>query len=109
MRSSKSTWWPSKSGPSTQANLISSPILTRQPPHMPVPSTITGLRLTIVLILCGRVTSAQPFIMIGGPIATHFVDVGVLGDRLPDALGDDALDAGRAVVGAHDQLVAHAR
>ena len=46
-----------------------SPIFTRQPPHMPVPSTITGLRLTIVLMWRGRVTSAQAFIMIGGPIA----------------------------------------
>ena len=82
MRSSKSTWWPSKSGPSTQANLTCSPIFTRQPPHMPVPSTMTGFRLTIVLILCARVASAQPFIMIGGPIATHLVDVGVLRDRL---------------------------
>jgi hypothetical protein len=30
----------------------------------------------------------------------------VLGDRLADALGDEALDARRAVVGADDQLVA---
>ena len=60
---------------------------------MPVPSTITGFRLTIVLMPCGRVASAQPFIMIGGPIATHLVDVGVLRDRLLDAVGDQALDA----------------
>jgi hypothetical protein len=70
IRSSKSTWWPSKSGPSTQANLTWSPTFTRQPPHMPVPSTMTGFRLTMVWMPCGRVTSAQPFIMIGGPIAT---------------------------------------
>ena len=38
---------------------------------MPVPSTISGLRLTIVLMPNGRVASAQPFIMIGGPIAMH--------------------------------------
>jgi len=37
---------------------------------MPVPSTMIGLRLTSVRILCGRVASAQPFIMTGGPIAT---------------------------------------
>ena len=66
MRSSKSTWWPSKSGPSTQANLICSPILTRHPPHIPVPSTITGFRLTMVRMPCGRVASAHPFI-IGQP------------------------------------------
>src|SRR5699024_8282295 len=36
--SSKSTWWPSKSGPSTQANFILPPTVTRQPPHMPVQS-----------------------------------------------------------------------
>ncbi len=35
-----------------------------------------------------------------------FVDVGMALDREPDALGDGALDAGRAVVGAHDHLVA---
>ena len=34
------------------------------------------------------------------------VDVGVLGDRLRDARGHEALDAGRAVVGAHDEFVA---
>ena len=38
---------------------------------MPVPSTMTGFRLTIVGILWGRVASAQPFIITGGPIATH--------------------------------------
>ncbi len=38
---------------------------------MPVPSTISGLRLTIVLMPYGRVASAQPFIMIGGPMAMH--------------------------------------
>ncbi len=37
---------------------------------MPVPSTMIGLRLTSVRILCGRVASAQPFIITGGPIAT---------------------------------------
>ena len=73
---------------------------------MPVPSTMTGLRLTMVLILCGRVASAQPFIITGGPIATHSSMSRVLRDRLPDAVGDEALDAGRAVVGAEDQLVA---
>ena len=70
MRSSKSTLWASKSGPSTHANLMPSPILTRQPPHIPVPSTITGLRLTTVGMPRGRVASAHAFIMIGGPMAS---------------------------------------
>ena len=55
---------------------------------MPVPSTITGFRLTIVLILCGRVASAQPFIMIGGPIAMHSSMSGCLSIATLDAGGD---------------------
>ena len=51
INSSKSTWWPSNSGPSTQANLVSPPTVTRHPPHMPVPSTMIGLRLTMVFTL----------------------------------------------------------
>jgi hypothetical protein len=43
--------------------------LTRQPPHIPVPSTMIGLRLTMVLMPRGRVVSAQAFIMTGGPMA----------------------------------------
>ena len=70
MRSSKSTSWPSKSGPSVQANIIDPPTLTRQPPHIPVPSTMIGFRLTMVLRPWGRVVSAQAFIMMGGPMAT---------------------------------------
>ena len=53
MRSSKSTSCALKSGPSTQANFTWPPTLTRQPPHMPVPSTISGFRLTIVLMRAG--------------------------------------------------------
>ncbi len=60
---------------------------------MPVPSTITGLRLTIVLMPCGRVASAQPFIMIGGPIATHSSMSGCFAIASADAFGDHALDA----------------
>ena len=37
----------------------------------------------------------------------RFVDVRMRGKRLLHALGDEALDAGRAVVGADDQLIAH--
>ena len=66
----KSTWWASNSGPSTQANWLFPSTLTRQPPHMPVPSTITELRLTTVLIPCGRVVSATARIIGIGPIAS---------------------------------------
>ena len=65
----KSTRWASNSGPSTQANWLFPSMLTRQPPHMPVPSTITELRLTIVLIPCGRVVSATARIIGIGPMA----------------------------------------
>ena len=50
MASSKSTRWPSKSGPSTHACRYSSPTFTRQPPHMPVPSIMRGFMLTYVLM-----------------------------------------------------------
>ena len=50
IRISKSTECPSNSGPSTQTNLDSFPILTRQLPHIPVPSTMIGFRLTLVFI-----------------------------------------------------------
>ncbi len=65
----KSTWWPSKSGPSTQANLISSPTVTRHEPHMPVPSTMIAFSDTIVFTPNGRVVSTQAFIIGSGPIA----------------------------------------
>jgi len=45
---SQSTLCPSKSGPSTQANFISPPTLSRQPPHIPVPSIMIGLMETVV-------------------------------------------------------------
>src|SRR3972149_610951 len=54
----KSTWWPSNSGPSTQTNFVVPPTVTRHAPHIPVASTMIGLRLTTVLIPWGRVTSA---------------------------------------------------
>jgi hypothetical protein len=37
---------------------------------MPVPSTMIGLTLTVVLIARARVASALAFIITGGPIAT---------------------------------------
>src|SRR5579871_700473 len=45
---SKLTWCASNSGPSTQANSLLPSIITRQPPHIPVPSIMMGLRLTTV-------------------------------------------------------------
>ena len=66
----KSTWWPSKSGPSTQANLISLPTVTRHEPHMPVPSTMIAFSDTIVFTPNGRVVSTHAFIIGSGPIAT---------------------------------------
>ena len=66
---SQSTWWPSKSGPSTHTNRILPPTETRQPPHMPVPSIMIVLSETIVGMPKGFVVAAQNFIMIGGPIA----------------------------------------
>src|SRR5512135_2369215 len=67
----KSTWWPSNSGPSTQTNFVVPPTVTRQAPHIPVASTMIGLRLTMVLIPWGRVTSATARIIGTGPIPMH--------------------------------------
>ena len=47
------------------ANML---MVARQHPHMPVPSTMMVLRLTTVLMLCGRVTSDTALIMTTGPI-----------------------------------------
>ena len=44
-------------------------VMMRQPPHMPVPSTISELRLTTVGIRCGRVVSATACIIRTGPMA----------------------------------------
>ena len=67
--SGKSTRWPSKSGPSTQANFVSLPTVTRHDPHMPVPSTMIALSETIVLTPKGRDVSEQARIIGRGPIA----------------------------------------
>ena len=65
----KFTWWASNSGPSTQTNFVSPPTVVRHPPHMPVPSIMIELRLTMVLRLWGLVTSATALIMMTGPMA----------------------------------------
>ncbi len=68
--SSKFTRWPSKSAPSTQANFILPPTVTRHDPHIPVPSTMIEFRLTTVGTPNGRVVSEQAFIIGIGPMAT---------------------------------------
>ena len=50
--------------------LVLPPTVTRQAPHIPVPSTMMGLRLTSVLIPWGRVTLDTTRIMGTGPMAT---------------------------------------
>ena len=69
--SSKSTWWPSNSGPSTQTNLVFPPTVIRQAPHIPVPSTIIVFNETSVGISYFLVSKQTNFIMIAGPIAKH--------------------------------------
>ena len=71
--SSKSTRWPSKSGPSTQANLVSPPTVRRQPPHMPVPSIMMGFMLTTVLIPYFFVTSHTILHHGQGTDCDHFI------------------------------------
>src|SRR4030042_858494 len=69
MSSSKSTLWPSNSGPSTQRNLGAPPTVTRQAPHIPIPSTMMGNRLTRVGTPWGRVISQSSFCRLVGPMA----------------------------------------
>ena len=68
MASSKSISWPSNSGPSTQANFVTPPTVRRQPPHMPVPSTMIGFMLATVLIPYCLVRRQTNFIMMRGPM-----------------------------------------
>ena len=65
---SKSTRSPANSGPSTQANWTLPPTMTRQAPHMPVPSTMMGFRLTMLGMPSFRVSMQANFIMIMGPM-----------------------------------------
>ena len=69
--SSKSTSWPSNSGPSTHVKRVLPPTVTRQAPHMPVPSTIRALSETVVFSPYFFVVRATNFIMTIGPMATH--------------------------------------
>ena len=56
---------------STQANLTLSPTVTRHAPHIPVPSTMIGFKLTIVGSPSSFVSRQTNFIIIIGPIATQ--------------------------------------
>ena len=105
-RRSKSTSWASNSGPSTQANWAPCVVSTRQPPHMPVPSTISEFRLTTVLIACGRVVSATACIIRGGPMASTRSIFRPDVDQRLELVGHEALAAVAAVVGGDEQLVA---
>ena len=69
--SSKSTACPSNSGPSTQTNFVFPPTVTRQAPHIPVPSTIMVFNETSVGIPYFLVNKQQNFIIMAGPIAKH--------------------------------------
>ncbi len=104
---SKSTWCASNSGPSTQANWLLPPTTTRQPPHMPVPSTMIELRLTTVLISCGPRDLGDGAHHRHGPDGE---DAGRSSGRprieLLELVGDEALLAVAAVVGRDEDLVA---
>ncbi len=103
---SQSTWWPSNSGPSTQTKWVWPPTSTRQAPHMPVPSTMIELRLTMVCTPNGFVVRAQNFIMIAGPMAQTRSIACPRFEHLLQRVGDQRLAPVGAVVGADDQLVA---
>ena len=72
---------------------------SRQPPHMPVPSTISEFRLTTVLMPCGRVVSATACIIRGGPIASTRSICRPDCDQLLERVDHEALAAVAAVVG----------
>ena len=67
----QSTPWASNSGPSTQTNLVLPCTVTRQAPHIPVPSTMIVLSDASVGMLYLAVVSATNFIMIAGPMVIH--------------------------------------
>ena len=106
MRTSKFTSEASNSGPSTQANLLWLPSSTRQPPHMPVPSTMMELRLTMVLMPSGAVMRGDGAHHGHGADGEDEVDLAAGGDELVELLGDQALFAVAAVVGEDVGFVA---
>ena len=67
--SSQSTCAPSNSGPSIQTNFVLPPIVSRQAPHIPVPSTMIVFNDTSQGMLCFCAVRFENFIMMGGPMA----------------------------------------
>ena len=65
----QSTCAPSNSGPSMQTNFVFPPMVRRQAPHIPVPSTMMVLSDTSVGMPYFCVSRQQNFIIIGGPMA----------------------------------------
>ena len=104
---SKSTSWPSNSGPSTQVNFVFPPTETRQAPHIPVASTMIELSETMVLIPCGFVTLAQDPHHRHGADRVDAVDLLPRIDQVLENCAHEAVEAVAPVVGGHDQPVAH--
>ena len=104
--SSKLTRCPSKSAPSTQANFIFPPTVTRHDPHIPVPSTMIEFRLTMVGMPNGRVTSAARLHHRDRADGDHFADVLLVRQNVGQRVRHEALASVAAVVGRDDQLVA---
>ena len=96
---SKLTCEASNSGPSTQANLLLLPSSTRQPPHMPVPSTMMELRLTMVLMPSGAVICGHGAHHRHRAHGEHEVELAAGGEQFVELLGHQALFAVAAVVG----------
>ena len=67
--SSQSTKAPSNSGPSMQTNFVLPPMVSRQAPHMPVPSTMMVFNDTSQGMPCFWAVRLENFIMMGGPMA----------------------------------------
>ena len=74
---------------------------------MPVPSTMTGFRLTVVGMPSGRVTSTTARIIGSGPTATTSSKWRPSASRALQGVGHQALLAVRPVVGGDDDLVDH--
>ena len=82
--SSQSTRDPSNSGPSMQTNFVFPPMVRRQAPHIPVPSTMMVLSETSVGMLYFWVSWQQNFIMMGGPMAkTLSIDSRLMSFSIP--------------------------
>ena len=90
--------------PSTQANCTLPSTVTRQEPHMPVPSTMIAFSETIVFTPNGRVVSTHVHHR-ERPDGDHEVGLVLLEDLLQRRRDEAGLAVG-AVVGADDEVVA---